>query len=60
MNSKASKVIFMKSTIAALATALVLLGCGKSGDKTATVPADGMEVKIGHVAPLTGPICSLG
>ena len=60
MNSKASKVIFMKSTIAALATALVLLGCGKSGDKAATVPADGMEVKIGHVAPLTGPIAHLG
>jgi branched-chain amino acid transport system substrate-binding protein len=58
MNSKASKVIFMKSTIAALATALVLLGCGKSGDKAA--PADGMEVKIGHVAPLTGPIAHLG
>ena len=60
MNSKASKVIFMKSAIAALATALVLLGCGKSGDKTAVVPADGMEVKIGHVAPLTGPIAHLG
>ena len=60
MNSKASKVIFMKSAIAALATALVLLGCGKSGDKTAAVPADGMEVKIGHVAPLTGPIAHLG
>ena len=60
MNSKASKVIFMKSAIAALATALVFLGCGKSGDKTAVVPADGMEVKIGHVAPLTGPIAHLG
>jgi len=60
MNSKASKVIFMKSAIAALATALVLLGCGKSGDKTAVAPADGMEVKIGHVAPLTGPIAHLG
>ena len=60
MNSKASKVIFMKSAIAALATALVLLGCGKSGDKTAAVPADGMEVKIGHVAHLTGPIAHLG
>ena len=39
-----------------------LLGaCGKSDKKTATaVPADATEVKIGHVAPLTGPIAHLG
>ena len=53
------KVMFMKSAIAAAAT-LVLFGCGKGGDKTATTPADGVEVKIGHVAPLTGPIAHLG
>ena len=60
MSSKASKVIYVKSAIAASATALVLLGCGKSGDKTSAIPADGVEVKIGHVAPLTGPIAHLG
>jgi branched-chain amino acid transport system substrate-binding protein len=59
INSKASKVIFIKSAIAAAAT-LVLFGCGKGGDKTAATPADGVEVKIGHVAPLTGPIAHLG
>lgn len=53
------KVMFMKSAIAAAAT-LVLFGCGKGGDKTAATPADGVEVKIGHVAPLTGPIAHLG
>ena len=60
INSKASKVIFMKTAIAASVAALVLLGCGKGGDKTAAIPADGVEVKIGHVAPLTGPIAHLG
>ena len=49
----------MKSAIAAAAT-LVLFGCGKGGDKTAATPVDGVEVKIGHVAPLTGPIAHLG
>jgi branched-chain amino acid transport system substrate-binding protein len=53
------KVMFMKSAIAAAAT-LVLFGCGKGGDKTAATPADGVEVKIGHVAPLTGAIAHLG
>ena len=60
VNSKASKVIFIKSAIALSAAALILSGCGKGGDKSATVPADGVEVKIGHVAPLTGPIAHLG
>jgi branched-chain amino acid transport system substrate-binding protein len=55
-----SKVVFMKSTIALAAATLILAGCGKSGDKTAAAPADGVEVKIGHVAPLTGPIAHLG
>jgi len=55
-----SKVNFMKSAIALSATALILAGCGKGGDKSAAVPADAIEVKIGHVAPLTGPIAHLG
>ncbi|WP_173956775.1 branched-chain amino acid ABC transporter substrate-binding protein [Polynucleobacter tropicus] len=50
----------MKSAIALSVAALILTACGKSGDKAATVPADGIEVKIGHVAPLTGPIAHLG
>src|SRR5687768_1322 len=36
----------------AVAAALVLVGCGQSGG--------GGEVKIGHVAPLTGGIAHLG
>jgi branched-chain amino acid transport system substrate-binding protein len=60
MNSNASKVNFMKSAIALSVTALILTACGKGGDKVAVVPADGVEVKIGHVAPLTGPIAHLG
>ena len=59
INVKASKVIFVRIAISAAAT-LALLGCGKGGDKTAATPADGVEVKIGHVAPLTGPIAHLG
>ncbi|WP_397428500.1 branched-chain amino acid ABC transporter substrate-binding protein [Polynucleobacter asymbioticus] len=50
----------MKSAIALSATALILAGCGKGGDKSAAIPADAVEVKIGHVAPLTGPIAHLG
>lgn len=46
--------------ILSAATALALTGCGKGGDKTATIPSDAVEVKIGHVAPLTGPIAHLG
>jgi branched-chain amino acid transport system substrate-binding protein len=60
INSKASKVNLMKSAIALSAVTLILAGCGKGGDKTAAAPADGIEVKIGHVAPLTGPIAHLG
>jgi branched-chain amino acid transport system substrate-binding protein len=55
-----SKVVFMKSAIALSAVTLILAGCGKGGDKTAAAPTDGIEVKIGHVAPLTGPIAHLG
>jgi branched-chain amino acid transport system substrate-binding protein len=50
----------MKSAIALSATALIMAGCGKGGDKSAAIPADAVEVKIGHVAPLTGPIAHLG
>ncbi|WP_353432055.1 branched-chain amino acid ABC transporter substrate-binding protein [Polynucleobacter sp. MWH-UH23A] len=60
INSNASKVNFMKSAIALSVTAIILTACGKGGDKAAAVPADGIEVKIGHVAPLTGPIAHLG
>ncbi len=58
--AKASKVIFMKSAIALSAVTLLLAACGKSGEKSAAAPADAIEVKIGHVAPLTGPIAHLG
>ena len=49
-----------KNTLALTAAALLLVACGKGGDKTAAAPVDGIEVKIGHVAPLTGPIAHLG
>ena len=49
-----------KSAIALAGSALLLAACGKGGDKPAAVPADAIEVKIGHVAPLTGPIAHLG
>lgn len=49
-----------KSTLALAASALLLAACGKAGDKAAAVPSDAVEVKIGHVAPLTGPIAHLG
>src|SRR5687768_1778172 len=39
--------------VAAVAAALVTVGCGQSG-------GGGSEVKIGHVAPLTGGIAHLG
>jgi branched-chain amino acid transport system substrate-binding protein len=60
VNLKASKVIFMKTAIALSASALILAGCGKGEDKSAAAPSDSIEVKIGHVAPLTGPIAHLG
>lgn len=60
INSNASKMNFMKTAIALSVSALILTACGKGGDKAAAVPTDGIEVKIGHVAPLTGPIAHLG
>ena len=49
-----------KSALALAVSALLLAACGKGGDKSVAVPADAVEVKIGHVAPLTGPIAHLG
>ena len=49
-----------KSALALAASALLLAACGKGGDKSTAVPSDAVEVKIGHVAPLTGPIAHLG
>ena len=60
INSKVSKITFLKTAIALSATAMLLAACGKGGDKSAAAPVDGVEVKIGHVAPLTGPIAHLG
>ncbi|MBU3616085.1 branched-chain amino acid ABC transporter substrate-binding protein [Polynucleobacter sp. JS-Polo-80-F4] len=55
-----SHITFTSSALALAAAALLLTACGKGGDKSATAPVDGVEVKIGHVAPLTGPIAHLG
>ena len=60
INSNASKMNFIKTAIVLSVSALILTACGKGGDKAAAVPTDGIEVKIGHVAPLTGPIAHLG
>jgi branched-chain amino acid transport system substrate-binding protein len=59
-----------KLAVAALAAAVALIGCGeqkpaakadKAADKgTPAAAASGSEVKIGHVAPLTGGIAHLG
>ena len=49
-----------KSTLALAASALLLAACGKGGEKSTAAPSDAVEVKIGHVAPLTGPIAHLG
>ena len=55
-----SPITFTCSALALATSALLLTACGKGGDKSATAAADGVEVKIGHVAPLTGPIAHLG
>ncbi|MBU3626238.1 branched-chain amino acid ABC transporter substrate-binding protein [Polynucleobacter sp. JS-Safj-400b-B2] len=55
-----SHITFTSSALAMAASALLLTACGKGGDKSVTAPVDGVEVKIGHVAPLTGPIAHLG
>ena len=55
-----SRITFARSILALAASALLLAACGKAGDKSAASPIDGVEVKIGHVAPLTGPIAHLG
>lgn len=56
-----SHITSIRSVLALAASAILLAACGKGGEKTAATPAaDGIEVKIGHVAPLTGPIAHLG
>lgn len=55
-----SNITFARNALALTASALLLAACGKGGEKSAAAPADGIEVKIGHVAPLTGPIAHLG
>jgi branched-chain amino acid transport system substrate-binding protein len=60
LHMKQSHITFTRTAIALAASALLLAACGKGGDKSAGAPGDAMEVKIGHVAPLTGPIAHLG
>ncbi|HEX6689660.1 MAG TPA: branched-chain amino acid ABC transporter substrate-binding protein, partial [Burkholderiales bacterium] len=53
------------SSISLLAAAIALIGCGDQkpaakADQGAAAPAAGLEVKIGHVGPLTGGIAHLG
>ena len=55
-----SNITFTRNALALAASAMLLAACGKGGEKSAVAPADGIEVKIGHVAPLTGPIAHLG
>lgn len=60
----------MKSTklaLTLLAASVGLIGCGKEEPKkpaaaatTKAAPAPGIEIKIGHVGPLTGAIAHLG
>ncbi|OGA71775.1 MAG: branched chain amino acid ABC transporter substrate-binding protein [Betaproteobacteria bacterium RIFCSPLOWO2_12_FULL_65_14] len=56
-----------KLSITLIAAAVALIGCGEQkppakAEATATeaAPAPGLEVRIGHVAPLTGGIAHLG
>ncbi len=57
---KNSKITFARGALVLAASAMVLTACSKGGEKAAAIPADAVEVKIGHVAPLTGPIAHLG
>ena len=59
-----------KALVLSVAAAFTLLGCGKEPEKpkeqtassqpSAPPPAPSVEIKIGHVAPLTGGIAHLG
>ncbi len=55
-----------KIALTALAVAVALIGCGKEQPKQAEkkaeqpAPPPSVEIKIGHVAPLTGGIAHLG
>ena len=55
-----SHITFTRTALAFAVSTLLLAACGKGGEKSAAAPTDGIEVKIGHVAPLTGPIAHLG
>ena len=49
------------AAMASIIAMLAFSGCSKSGDKPASAGTpEGIEVKIGHVAPLTGSIAHLG
>ena len=53
-----------KIALTLLAAAIGLIGCGKEEPKkpvaAVTPPAPSIEIKIGHVGPLTGGIAHLG
>ena len=54
-----------KLTITVVAAAIALVGCGEdkpaaTAEAPAPASASAVEVKIGHVAPLTGAIAHLG
>ena len=61
--------IRMPSVLIALAASVAVIGCGKKEEPKAAAPAapvaaapaaEEVIVRIGHVAPLTGPIAHLG
>jgi branched-chain amino acid transport system substrate-binding protein len=47
-------------SLAAVAMALAVAGCGEQKSPAKAEPAGALEIKIGHVAPLTGGIAHLG
>jgi len=53
-------ITFTRTVLALAVSTLLLAACGKGSENSAAAPTDGIEVKIGHVAPLTGPIAHLG
>lgn len=50
----------LRTSFVSLALALLLSACGQSTDQTASSPAADTVVRIGSVAPLTGPQAHLG
>ena len=59
---KKCRYVFMHfAALASVFAMLAFTGCSKSSDKAVSaVTPDGLVVKIGHVAPLTGSIAHLG